>query len=308
MDTSKVMKAMGLTRRDFMQATSAIGAAFGIGATGVTNFASKAEAKETAAGGLPVLWLQAQACTGCSVSLLNSIYYATITDLVVNTLDINYHSNLSAAAGNLAVSTVEKTYRQGGYALVVEGAIPTGANGEYCTLWPGMTALKGVRRYAERASVIIAAGTCAAYGGLSAAKPNLTGATGLSQVLGSGYTVVNIPGCPMHPDWLVGTVAYILANGSLPPLDSVGRPTAFYGKTLHEQCPNLAEYTAKYGRQSHARGQSCLDCHTRTDSDVRNPARSGSQAACSPWAATELGPTAIARCGSGTAARRAPPA
>lgn len=271
MDISKALKAMGVSRRDFMRASSAIGAAFGLEATGVTKFVGKAEAKEAAAGGLPVLWLQAQTCTGCSVSLLNSIYYATIADLVVNTLDINYHPNLSAAAGNLAVSAVETTYRKGGYALVVEGAIPTAADGEYCTLWPGLTALKGVKRYAERASVIIAAGTCASYGGLSAAQPNLTGATGVSQVLGGGYTVVNIPGCPMHPDWLVGTVAYILANGKVPALDAQGRPTAFYGKTLHEQCPYLAEYNTKYGRQSHARGQSCLDCHTRTDSHVPQP-------------------------------------
>jgi NiFe hydrogenase small subunit HydA len=265
------MKAMGLSRRDFMQASSAIGAAFGLGVAGVTQFVPKAEAKETSAGGLPVLWLQAQACTGCSVSLLNSIYYATITDLAVNTLDINFHSNLSAAAGNQAVSAIEKTYRQGGYALVVEGAVPTAANGNYCTLWPGLTALKGVQRYAERASVIIAAGTCASFGGLSAAQPNVTGAKSVSQALGGGFTVVNIPGCPMHPDWLVGTVAYILANGSLPALDALGRPTAFYGKTLHEQCPYLGEYNTKYGRQSHARGQSCLECHTRTDSDVPQP-------------------------------------
>ena len=269
MDTNKVMTAMGVSRRDFIRATSAIGAAFGLDMTGVTKFTSKAEAKETAAGGLPVLWLQAQACSGCSVSLLNSIYYATIADLAVNTLDINFHSNLSAATGNLAVSAIEKTYRQGGYALVVEGAIPTAANGEYCTLWPGLTALKGVKRYAERASVVIAAGTCASYGGLSAAAPNLTGATSVSQVLGSGYTVVNIPGCPMHPDWMVGTIAYILANSTLPALDAQGRPTAFYGKTVHEQCPYLPEFTAKYaGRINHSGGRSCLDCHSRTDSAV----------------------------------------
>ena len=75
------MEEFTITRRDFLRATSAIGAAFGLQATGLTKFAETAEAKETAAGGLPVLWLQAQACTGCSVSLLNSIYYATIDDL-----------------------------------------------------------------------------------------------------------------------------------------------------------------------------------------------------------------------------------
>lgn len=267
MNSSKVMAALGVSRRDFMRATSAIGVAFGLGVPGASKFVSKAEARETSAGGLPLLWLQAQACSGCSVSLPNSIYYATISDLAVNTLDINFHSTLSAASGDQAVSAVEKTYRKGNYVLVVEGAIPTGANGDYCTLWPGLTALKGVQRYAERASVILAAGTCASFGGLSAAQPNITGASSVSQVL-SGVSVVNIPGCPMHPDWLVGTVAYILANGKLPALDAQSRPTAFYGKTLHEQCPFLTEFNTKYGRQGHAKGQSCLDCHARTDSHV----------------------------------------
>lgn len=171
-----MMKQMGLTRRDFVRATSAIGAAFGLEATGVMSLVGEAQAKETAAGGVPVLWLQGQACSGCSVSLLNTIFYTTIDDLAVNTLDINFHPNLTAAAGNMAVAQVERTYRQGGYVLVLEGAIPTGSGGKFCNLWPGMTFEKAVARYAERAAFIMGVGTCACYGGIPAAAPNPTGA------------------------------------------------------------------------------------------------------------------------------------
>jgi hydrogenase small subunit len=262
------MKAMGVSRRDFMRATSAIGAAFGLESAGVTGLVGNADAKETAAGGVPVLWLQGQSCSGCSVSLLNSIFYATIDDLAVNMLDINFHSNLTAATGNLAVSQIERTYRQGGYVLVLEGAIPTGSGGKFCNLWPGMTFQKAVERYTERAAFIMAAGTCASYGGIAAAAPNPTGCHGLADYYGT-KRVVKIPGCPIHPDWVVGTIAYIMANGAPPALDSLGRPTVFYGKTLHEQCPYLAEFNTKYaGQMGHTRGQSCLDCHARTDTHV----------------------------------------
>ena len=97
MSNNEVMMKMGVTRRDFVRATSAIGAAFGLEATGVMSLVGDAQAKETAAGGVPVLWLQGQACSGCSVSLLNTIFYTTIDDLAVNTLDINFHPNLTAA-------------------------------------------------------------------------------------------------------------------------------------------------------------------------------------------------------------------
>jgi hydrogenase small subunit len=226
---------MGLTRRDFLRASTAIGAAFGLEATGLTKFVGEARAKETAAGGVPVLWLQGQSCSGCSVSLLNSIYYATIDDLAVNTLDLNFHPNLTAAAGNQAVAQIERTYRQGGYVLVLEGAIPTGSGGKFCNLWPGMTFAKAVDRYTERAAFILGVGTCACFGGIPGGTPNPTGAQGLADYY-DGKRVIKIPGCPIHPDWVVGTVASILANGAAPTLDSFGRPTLFYGKKLHADC------------------------------------------------------------------------
>ena len=86
-----------LTRRDFMRASAAVAGALGVGGAGLLRF-QKAYGLESSAGGVPVIWIQAQACTGCSVSLLNSIYYATSDNLLLNTLDLEYHPNLSAAA------------------------------------------------------------------------------------------------------------------------------------------------------------------------------------------------------------------
>lgn len=226
---------MELSRRDFLKGSSAIATAFGLQSLGVFG-GSDAEALETDKGGVPVIWLQAQACTGCTVSLLNSIYYTTIDDLLLNTLDLNYHPQLSAAAGNLAVAQVEKTYRQGGYVLVVEGAIPTANGGTFCYLWPGLTALDAVARYTKNAAFILAVGSCASFGGMAAGAPNPTGAKGLDDAYG-GKRVIRIPGCPVHPDWVVGTIAYIIKNGKAPALDTYGRPLDYFSSTVHSKCP-----------------------------------------------------------------------
>ena len=193
-------------------------------------------------GGAPVVWLQGQGCSGCSVSLLNSIHYATIDELLLNTLDLEFHATVMAAAGDMAVTAAEDALEAGGYVLVVEGAIPTGEEGRYCYLWPGMTAFDAVQTYAEKAAFVLAVGTCAAYGGIPAGNPNLTGAMGVSQVVPAGTQVINIPGCPAHPDWIVGTIAHLLAHGEAPKLDSNGRPRDFYGKTIHSKCPNKFKF------------------------------------------------------------------
>ncbi len=229
---------MELTRRDFLRASSAIATALGLTGTGLLEL-KEAQAAET---GVPVIWLQAQGCTGCSVSLLNSISFGTIDDLLINTLDLEFHPTVMAAAGEEAVSAAEAAYSQPGYVLVVEGAIPTADGGKYCYLWPGTTALDGVRTFSQNAACVLAVGTCAAYGGMAAGQPNPTAAKGVEAVLDNGTPVINIPGCPTHPDWIVGTIAYLLAHDEIPSLDNRGRPRAFFNNTVHNRCPNRRKY------------------------------------------------------------------
>jgi hydrogenase small subunit len=97
-----------------------------------------------------------------------------------------------------------------------------------------------VEQLGEKAKYIVAVGTCAAYGGISAAMPNPTQAKSVSQVL-PGKTVVNIPGCPAHPDWVLLTLATVL-GGTVPQLDAQGRPVAFFGPSVHEDCPRRIAY------------------------------------------------------------------
>ncbi len=231
---------MEITRRDFLKASTAVAGALGVGASGLIQLSSAQAANN---GSPPIIWLQAQNCTGCSISLLNTIYYATIDNLLTNVLNLEFHPNLMADAGERAVAGATLRSIQGGHILVVEGAIPTGANGAYCELWRGTTALSAVKSFGEKAKFIMAVGSCASYGGLPAGGENPTEAKGLRDIL-TNKPIVNVPGCPAHPDWIVGTIAYLLKYNRLPELDSLGRPTSYYSTTVHDNCPRLDKYKA----------------------------------------------------------------
>jgi hydrogenase small subunit len=217
---------MNFTRRDFFRASSLLAAAWGM---------KTSTAYAAGNTGPTVVWLQAAGCSGCSVSLLNSIHYMTVDTLLANTINLKFHSTLMSGAGEVAVEAAEAAREETGYILVVEGAIPTGDNGEFCHVWPGKSAHDAVLDFAPGAAYIMAIGACAAFGGIPGAMPNPTGCEPLSQVL-PDMTVVNIPGCPSQPDWVVGTVAHILANGEAPPLDENNCPLLFFEDTVHKNC------------------------------------------------------------------------
>ncbi len=225
---------MKVTRRDFMKYCTASAAVLGL------HSALGPLAKALAAGGgPPIIWLSAASCTGCTVSLANRISSSApvdLADLLINTINLAYHPNLMGAAGDLAVQTL-RTVDDGSFILAVEGGIPTIYKGKTCILWSengvDVTAMAAVNELAAKASKIISIGTCASYGGISGAAPNPTAVKGVSAL--TGKTTINIPGCPPHPDWIVWTIAQLLA-GTMPTLDATGRPTALFGKTVHSQC------------------------------------------------------------------------
>jgi hydrogenase small subunit len=57
---------------------------------------------------------------------------------------------------------------------------------------------------------VVTLGTCAAYGGVPAAKKSVTGGMGayewLNCVNDMGKLVLNIPGCPPNSDWIIASV------------------------------------------------------------------------------------------------------
>lgn len=227
---------MKVTRREFLKYCTASAAALGL------TSALGPLAKALAAGsGPPIIWLSASSCTGCTVSLANRVSSSApvdLADLLINTINLAYHPNLMGAAGDLAVQTL-RTVDDGSFILAVEGGIPTIYNGKTCILWSengvDVTAMAAVNELAAKATKILSIGTCAAYGGIPGGAPNPTAVKSVKALTGRS-NIINIPGCPPHPDWIVWTIAQLLA-GRNPSLDSSGRPTELFGATVHSKCP-----------------------------------------------------------------------
>ncbi|MDD5289222.1 MAG: hydrogenase small subunit, partial [Dehalococcoidales bacterium] len=257
-----------ISRREFLKLSAISAASVGLVYIGLTKFDTNESKVSAAAGGtteIPIIWMQTGSCSGCSVSVLNSLS-PSIRNILVDEvvpgkhLSVRFHQTIMAAQGEKTMEALKETASMtGGYILVFEGAISTRDDGVYCEIGEengkGITGLEHLKSLGRDAMAVIALGTCAAYGGIPAAEPNPTGCVGVTKVFadaGIKTPVINVPGCPTHPDWFVGTVAKILISGLVSvELDADGRPLDFFGKRVHENCPRngyfqLGQFSKKF--------------------------------------------------------------
>ena len=233
---------MKVSRRDFLKFCGISAATLGLSASDIFRLKELLASPDSP----PVIWLQGSACTGCSVSFLNRISTSvplTVADLLTNpnpaqSINLIYHPNLMALAGESAVAEAEKIFARGGYVLAVEGGVPTKYGGAPCWAWSkgtqDITFQQVVLDYSKRAAAVLSVGTCSSFGGIPAAPPNPTGVKSVKEA--TGKTTINIAGCPPHPDWIVWVVAQLLLGNSMP-LDSNGRPRSLFRETIHDDCP-----------------------------------------------------------------------
>jgi hydrogenase small subunit len=157
------------------------------------------------------------------------------------------------------------------FILVIEGSIPN-ENNKPEGFWTGfgvdretgqpITSCTWIDRLAPKAWAVMAAGTCATYGGIHAMEGNPTGCMGLADYLGwdwksrAGIPIINVPGCPVLPDnfteTLLNLLRYAAGSGPVIPLDEALRPTWLFGETVHEGCDRggyyeQGDFTEEYG-------------------------------------------------------------
>ena len=259
------------SRRDFLKMGVKMAAVMGLSPVFIPRVAEALT--EMAEGQQPVLWLQGQSCSGCSVSFLNSVQ-PDPASILTRFISLWFHSTISTATGHQAVDVINQGIERGGYYLVVEGSVPAGMP-EACVIGHEPFT-EQVTRAARKAKAIIALGTCAAFGGIPAAENNPTGAVSVVDYLNAQKIeapMVRLPGCPAHPDWLVGTLAHFLKFGS-PDLDDLNRPRMFYGRLVHDQCPRFADYerenfAASFSDQGCLFKLGCLGPITHADCTTR---------------------------------------
>ena len=123
----------------------------------------------------------------------------------------------------------------GKYVLVVDGSVPTGAGGAYCTAggpqrggYPARGGqgsgghrlrrhLRGLRRHSLRRS-----------------QPDPS--AGRSSAIVGDKPIINVSGCPPIPEVITGTLLQFVTTGKVPDLDEHRRPKVFFGNTIHDRC------------------------------------------------------------------------
>lgn len=231
-----------LSRRDFLKLGSGLAVMMGLSNTMVAKIADGLESLVSTQA--PVIWIQGLSCSGCSVSTMNTTSPGPV-ELLTDYLSLLCHSTLSTATGDMFTHILEKSSDGKDFILVVEGSVPAQMP-EACTLH-GKPMESYIIQAAKNASVVITVGNCACFGGVPAAEGNPTGAESVPDCLIRNNVttpVVRVPGCSVHPEWLVGTMVHVLKFG-IPELDAKQCPTMFYGKLNHDNCPRYSDYESE---------------------------------------------------------------
>jgi hydrogenase small subunit len=235
-----------------------------------TRYASQIAEALAAATRLPVVWLEFQDCTGDSESFLragartdpieSSVTDPGLVDLLLDFISVEYHETLMAPAGFASEKSLNDVLAKypNQFVCVVEGAIPLAQNGIFCTI-RGRTALSIAQQVVPNAMATIALGACAVDGGLAAAVPNPTGATGLLNAVPNITNLVNLPGCPANVVNLVATIVHQITFNHLPEMDSNHRPFFAYGEEIHEECERhdfyeQEKFVITWGDEGHKNG------------------------------------------------------
>ncbi|MEM6802128.1 MAG: hydrogenase, partial [Bacteroidota bacterium] len=182
-----------------------------------------------------------------------------ITDFGINIL---WHPTVGLEIGH-QVSDLLNSCLKGETQLdifVFEGSIVQGPNGTgQMNFFADRPMKDWVKELSEVAQFVVAIGDCATYGGIPAVPPNPSESTGMQfhkrdkgGFLGSGFVskgglpVINIPGCPAHPDWIT-QILVAISTGRIGDvlIDQYHRPKTFFTDFVQTGCTNAAAFGEK---------------------------------------------------------------
>lgn len=230
---------------------------------------------------IDVLWITAGlGCDGDTIAM-TAATQPTLEELLLGGIPgipkVNFHNSFLAYENG--EDFMEFFYRGAEgkiepFILVIEGSVPdenNKAEGYWASFGTDrvtgqpITTCEWIDKLAPKAWAVVAAGTCATYGGIHAMEGNPTGCMGLADYLGwswkskGGIPIVCVPGCPVVPDNFMETLLYLLYQSAdrapMIPLDEALRPTWLFGQTVHEGCDRggyyeQAEFAEEYGSRT----------------------------------------------------------
>ncbi len=222
-----------------------------------------------------LLWMQGGACSGNTMSFLNA-EEPSVCDLVTDFgINILWHPSLGMELGD-ALQDLLGSVISGATpldVLVFEGTVINAPNGTGTwNRFAGRPMKDWLQELADVARYVVAIGDCATWGGIPAMAPNPSeseglqylkrergGALGTSFVSQAGLPVINIPGCPAHPDWVTQIlVAVVSGQAEQIDLDELQRPKTFFSTFTQTGCTRNMHYTYKVSATEFSQRKGCL--------------------------------------------------
>ncbi len=250
--------------------------------------------RESGSPNLNLLWLQSGGCGGCSLSLLGAESPDLLTTLESAGINLLWHPALSEACGSefqkLLQQLLDGQLRLD--LLCIEGSVIRGPGGTgtfHKLSGSGRPMMHWIEELAGVAGQVIAVGSCAAFGGVTAGGDNPSEACGLQYsdhikggLLGEhfaakgGMPVINIAGCPTHPNWVTETLLQLsLGSLDVDELDTYGRPRSYADHLVHHGCPRNEYYEFKASAEKSSdlgclmENMGCLGTQAHADCDTR---------------------------------------
>jgi hydrogenase small subunit len=222
-----------------------------------------------------LLWLQGGACSGNTMSFLNA-EEPSVCDLVTDFgINVLWHPSLGMLLGD-ELQQLLRSIVSGECPLdilVFEGTVVRAPQGTgQWNRFAGRPMQDWVRELAQVARYTVGIGDCATWGGIPATAPNPTESIGLQFLKrdhggflgkdyrsGAGLPVINVPGCPAHPDWITQIlVAMATGRAADIELDAVQRPKTFFSTFTQTGCTRNMHFAYKVSATEFGQRKGCL--------------------------------------------------
>lgn len=179
-----------------------------------------------------IVWFQAITCNGNTHSLLSA--NSNRLELFLNSFNLIYHPSLTL---DITLEDILEQKEKIDF-LLVEGSIS--ANKDFFTISNNDTK-NLLNQLASKSSHIIAVGSCASYGGVHKKFTQNDDICGINDAIDVKHInklkheIVNLTGCPVHPEWILQTLFTLQAYSQIK-LDEEKRPRELYSTLAHHGC------------------------------------------------------------------------